>query len=41
LLLLLLYCRDLNPGPTPWATVPILFLRRVFWDRVSLGWLWT
>jgi hypothetical protein len=27
----------LNSGPTPWATLPALFLWRVFWDRV----LWT
>jgi hypothetical protein len=35
----------LNSGLTPWATLPALFLWRVFWDRVSQtfcpGWLWT
>jgi hypothetical protein len=35
----------LNSGPSPWATPPVLFLWRVFRDRVSqticLGWLWT
>jgi hypothetical protein len=25
----------LNSGPSPWATPPVLFLWKVFWDRVS------
>jgi hypothetical protein len=36
---------DLNSGPSPWAAPPVLFLWRIFQDRVSRticpGWLWT
>jgi hypothetical protein len=35
----------LNSGPSPWATPPVLFLRKVFRDSVSwsiyLSWFWT
>jgi hypothetical protein len=42
---LFLWYWDLNSGPSPWATPPVLFLWKAFQDRVLwtiyLGWLWS